>query len=253
MDDGDRMRDGFSAAISGAGRGAGVADRLCGACVEMLVVDGAAVSIIHEGSISRSFGASSDLSRELDELQFTFGEGPCLDAVRGGGPVMVTDLADGHRDQWPAFSIAALDRGVRAVFALPVTVANMHIGALDLYRNTPGGLDSSQLAGGLVAAEFAALPLLDMMGSDLDAAVADATSPAWTELTALTRVEVYQAAGILIAQLGVRPAEALVRLRAYAYAHDMTASEVAFEIIEHRLRLDDDHSSRDTDPVEGSA
>jgi AmiR/NasT family two-component response regulator len=59
-------------------------------------------------------------------------------------------------------------------------------------------------------------------------------------LAALTRVEVYQAAGMLIAQLGVTAAEALVRLRGYAFAHDMTASEVAWEIIERRLRLADD-------------
>lgn len=252
MDASARVRDGLSTALAGAGRGTGVADRLCEACVNLLTVDGAALSIIHEGTISRSFGASSELSRELDELQFTFGEGPCLDAVRGGGPVMVSDLADRRRDQWPAFSSAALDRGVRAVFALPVSVASMRIGALDLYRHTPGDLDLQQLAGGLVAAEFAALPLLDMMSSDLNAAVNDETSPAWTELTALTRVEVYQAAGILIAQLGVRPAEAMVRLRAYAFAHDMTASDVAYDIIEHRLRLVDDYSSRDIEEDESA-
>lgn len=247
MDDGEALRQDLSAALSGAGRGTDVADRLCGACVQMLVVDGAALSIIHQGTISRSFGASSELSRELDELQFTFGEGPCLDAVRAGAPVLVADLADDQREQWPAFSAAALDRGVRAVFALPVTVASIHIGALDLYRSTPGELAGSQLRRGLIAAEFAAVPLLDMMSGDLNAAVSDETSSAWTELTALTRVEVYQAAGVLIAQLGIGPTEALVRLRAYAFAHDRTASEVAFDIIEHRLRLDDDHALRDTE------
>jgi hypothetical protein len=247
MDASDRVRAGLNEALRGTGRGAGAADRLCGACVDLLEIDGAALSIISEGAISRSFGASSELSRELDELQFTFGEGPCLDAVRGGAPVMVSDLAQSRSEPWPAFSTAALDRGVRAVFALPVSVASMRVGALDLYRSTPGVMDASQVAGGLVAAELAALPLLDIIGSDLHAAVNDETSSAWNELTTLTRVEVYQAAGILIAQLGVGPTEAMVRLRAYAFAHDMTASAVAFDIIEHRLRLDNDRP--DSDPA----
>lgn len=247
MTENDRLRDGLSAAVSGAERGAGVADRLCGACVQMLEVDGAALSVIHEGAISRSYGASSDLSRELDELQFTFGEGPCLDAVRDGAPVMVADLAERRTERWPAFSAAALERGVRAVFALPVSVASMRIGALDLYRESPGSLLGGSLTGGLMAAEFAALPLLDVMSGDLTAAATDHTSTAWTELTALTRVEVYQAAGILIAQLAVGPAEALLRLRAYAFAHDMTASEVAFGVIERRLQLTDDRAPHDTD------
>jgi hypothetical protein len=100
------------------------------------------------------------------------------------------------------------------------------------------------LAGGLVAAELAALPLLDLMGIDLEAAVTDETSGAWQQLTDLTRVEVYQAAGMLIGQLNLSATEALVRLRAYAYINDLTASQVAFAIIEEGLLLGDDDEGR---------
>lgn len=54
----------------------------------------------------------------------------------------------------------------------------------------------------------------------------------------MERVEVYQATGMLIGALNVDPTEALVRLRAHAFAHDMTAAEVAWEIVERRLPLD---------------
>lgn len=241
MDDADRVKDGLNSAMSGVERGRAVADRLCVACVELLGVDGAALSVMYEGTLSRSFGASSAASRELDELQFVLGEGPCLAAVSSGAPVLAPDLNDGAAVRWPGFAEAAVVRGVRAVFALPVTVASVQVGALDLYRNEPGELDAAGLAGALVAAELAALPLLDLMGLDLNAAVTDMTSTAWEELSALTRVEVYQAAGMLIAQLGVSPAEALVRLRGYAFAQDLTASEVAWQILDRALRLDDDH------------
>lgn len=240
MVDSDRVRAGLSAAAAGVERGRAAADRLCSACVELLAVDGAALSIVHGGAISRSLGAHDALSRELDELQFTYGEGPGLDAVTGSSPVLVPDLLEVESGRWQAFAEAATGRGVRAVFALPVTVAGFSIGALDLYRREPGDMDVAAVTGGMLAAEFAALPLLDLMGMAANEAASDTTSTEWEELSALTRVEVYQASGMLIAQLGISPAESLVRLRGYAFAHDMTASEVAFEIISRRLRLTDD-------------
>lgn len=239
MSSAERVRAGFDAALTG--RGSGLADRLCVACEELLPVDGAALSLIHAGAISGSFGASSALSRELDELQFTFGEGPCLDAVRGSGPVLVGDLAQAQ-ERWPAFAEAAMSRGVQAVFAWPVSVSGMPVGALDLYRMGSGGLDADGLRGGLIAAELAALPLLDVMSGDLDAGTHDYGTTAWDELSVLSRMEVSQATGMVIVQLGVGPAEALMRLRGYAFAHDMTASEVSWEILGRRLRLVDDNT-----------
>lgn len=245
MDDADRMRAGLTVALQGAGRGQEVAARLCAACVEILDVDGAALSVMYDGTLSRSFGASDASSRELDELQFTLGEGPCLDSVSALAPVLVGDLDASTGTRWPAFTEGARRHGVRAVFALPVAVASIQVGALDLYRNHPGDLGSADLEGALIAAELAALPLLDLMGIDLDAAVNDDTSTAWDELSALTRVEVYQAAGMLIAQLGVSAAEALVRLRGYAFVHNLTASEVAWQIIDRDLRLANDRPDSD--------
>lgn len=235
-----RVEAGLNAAMLDRGGPRAVADRLCAACVELLDVDGAALSVIHAGTISRSFGASDQRSRELDELQFTFGEGPCLDTVRSGRPVLVADLAEPTESRWPAFGDGALRLGVRGVFALPVSLTSIQIGALDLFRTAPGALDDGVIRGGLLAAELAALPLLDMIAAGLDAAVDDETAAAWDELTALSRVEVYQAAGMLIAQLGIGPTEALVRLRGYAFAHGRSASEVAWEILDRRLRLDND-------------
>jgi hypothetical protein len=243
MNDGERIRDGLTAALSGPGKGQAAADRLCGACVEFLEVDGAALSIIYEREISRSLGASGPLSRELDELQFTLGEGPCLQAVIDRVPVLVADLDAPDFTQWSGFADAALRRGVNAVFALPVTTAESAIGALDLYCHRPGLLSDSSLAGGLIAAELASRPILELMGIDLQAAVTDELSEEWTQLSDLTRVEVYQATGMLISQLNVSAGEALLRLRAYAYANDLTASDAAFAIIEQGLLLRNDGRS----------
>jgi hypothetical protein len=244
VSDDDRVRDGLEAALAGDDRGRELADRLCGACVELLAIDGAALSIVQDGAIARSFGSSNTLSRELDELQFTYGEGPCVEVGREGSRVLVADLEDGGGDRWPAFAAAAIQRGVRAVFAFPVSVASVHVGVLDLYRDRSGDLDAIAVAGSLLAAELASLPLMDLISGDLDAAVAEPSSSAYRELTLLTRVEVYQATGMLIAQLDVGPAEALVRLRGYAFAHDRDVNEVAWEIVERKLHLEGDDSWR---------
>ena len=101
---------------------------------------------------------------------------------------------------------------IRGVYAMPVVVAGQYVGALDLFRAHPGVLGAEQLAGALVAAELAQMPLLDLLAEDLQAVVADPDSDSWAELNTLSRAEVSQATGMLVAQLEVEPAEALGRL-----------------------------------------
>lgn len=78
------------------------------------------------------------------------------------------------------------------------------------------------------------------MDSNLQAAVNEPDSYAWAELNTLFRAEVSQATGMLVAQLDVDPAEALVRLRAHAYSTARSATDVARDILDRRLRLDAD-------------
>jgi hypothetical protein len=234
-----QLRSALNAAVSASRPGLTAADRLCHACVDLLTVDGAAISLMHEGSSRGTFGSSGEASRWLDELQFTFGEGPCVDSVRSSRPVLVPDLRDPHEQRWPAYAEAVLNAGVRAVYALPVSVASTPIGVLDLYRNSAGPLTGEDLVGGLLAAELAALPLLDVMNQSDWSEVGD-DRDGWAELASLERVEVYQATGMIMGQLDVSSADALVRLRAHAFANGLSASEVAWSIVERRLTLDAD-------------
>jgi hypothetical protein len=242
----DALHAHFADAIAGARSPLDAANRLCHACVELLEVDGASISLMHEGTSRGTFGSSSPTSRRLDEFQFTYGEGPCLDAVRDGGPVLVADLADPTEQRWPAFREAVLGTGVCAVFALPVAVAFAHIGALDLYNTRAGALTDQALSGALYAAELAALPLLDLMTARVDWEGIGQGESAWEQLASLERVEVYQATGMIMAALNTTPAEALARLRGHAYAHGQTASEVAWAIVERRLSLVADGSAEET-------
>jgi hypothetical protein len=227
------------AAVDGR-RGVEAADSLCEACVVLFDIDAAAISLVFEGANSGTLGSSSEHARMYDELQFTLGEGPCLDSVARRTPILVVDLADPKEARWSAFGPAMLAHQIRGVAAMPVVVAGDYVGALDLFRKQPGRLPGEQFAGAVVAAELAGVPLLDLLDGDLQAAVSDPKSNAWAELNALSRAEVSQATGMLVAQLGVEPAEALVRLRAHAYITGRSATDVARDILDRRLRLEAD-------------
>lgn len=234
--DGARIRTALDRAVSGHA-GTAAASRLCRACVELFDVDGAALSVM-SASTQATFAASDAFSRGVDALQFDLGEGPCLESVERRRAVLVDDLEAPSEQRWPAFADAALQQGVRAVFALPVSVASTCVGALDLVRLRPGPLVEEDAVGSRLAAELAALPLLDLIG---DIAAAPAHGPGGTdELASLERVEIYQATGMLMDQLDVEVHEALARLRAHAFAEGLTASEVAWAIVERRLRLERD-------------
>lgn len=233
------IHDQLLAAVGGE-RKLQAADRLCRACVTLLDVDAAAISLVFDGANTATLGTSGPPARAYDELQFTLGEGPCLESVALRAPVLVVDLADPNEARWPAYGAALLAHRIRGVYAMPVLVAGEYVGALDLFCAEPGPLGTEQLAGAVSAAELAAIPVLDLMSADLQAAVSDPSSNAWTELNALSRAEVSQATGMLMAQLEIDTAEALVRLRAYAYATDRSAIDVARDILDRRLRLEDD-------------
>jgi hypothetical protein len=227
------------AAIDGH-RGAEAADRLCEVCVVLLNIDAAAISLIYDGATIGTLGCSSESARRLDEVQFTVGEGPCVDSITQRAPVLVVDLVGRDDRRWPAFGPAMLAQQIRAVVALPIVVAGEYVGALDLFRRQPGPLDGEKLVGAGVAAEIAGIPLIDLLSADLEAAIGDPKSNAWADLNALSRAEVSQATGMLVAQLDIDPAEALVRLRAHAYATGRSATDIARDIIDRRLKLESD-------------
>ena len=227
------------AAIDGR-RGIDAADRLCEACVVLLDIDAAAISLVFDGANSGTLGSSGASARIYDELQFTLGEGPCLASVLQRIPILIVDLADPAEARWPAYRPAMLAHQIRGVYAIPVVVAGEFVGALDLFRARPGPLLAADLAGAVAAAELAAIPLLDLLDGDLQAAVTEPNSNAWAELNRLTRAEVSQAIGMLVAQLEVEPALALILLRAHAYATGRSVTDIARDILDRRLKLEAD-------------
>jgi len=207
---------------------------LCAVCVDVLPITGAGLSLITDSGHVGTVAASSPVTARVDELQFTLGEGPCVDAFQLGGPVLEPDLNAATAAHWPGFAPAALAAGVRAAFAFPLQVGAFRLGSLNLFRDSKGSLTAEEIADALLLADAATRILLDLEAESVAGEV-----PAELDDPALWRVEVHQATGMIMAQLHVRVDEAFVRLRAHAYATDRPLGDVARDVVARRLRLDD--------------
>ena len=178
---------------------------------------------------------TSPVAEAVENLQHALGEGPCVDAYRHDRPVFEPDLANPAAPRWPAFTGPALDAGVRAIFAFPIGVGSARLGALNLCVDRPGNLTDEQHADALVLATVAGESLLAMQAGGPSGALA-----AELEASSNFHYVVHQAAGMVSAQLEVSVGEALVRLRAHAFAAERPLAAVAADVVGRRLRFGDD-------------
>jgi hypothetical protein len=207
---------------------------LCEVCAEVLVMTGAGIMLMSADVPRGSVCSSNRVSALIEDLQYTLGEGPCVDAYHQDQPVVEPDLAGPGGRRWIAFGPPAVDAGARAVFGFPLRVGAISIGALNFYRDFPGPLDDDQHADALVLAGVAARAVLGMQ-----AGAAPGMLGAALEAGSDFRFVVHQASGMVSAQLEVSIGEALIRLRAHAFASDRPVAAVAEEVVARRLRFSD--------------
>lgn len=187
---------------------------------------GVAISLMSADGPFGVAAASDEASRAADELQFTAGDGPCHDAYAARRPVLTPDLRATGGDRWPGFTLMAVQSGVAAVFAFPLHVGAAGFGVLDVFSERPGSLTLEQHDRVLAYAQDAVGVLLDgdvvTSTGDLDGGLSMALDG---------RAEIHQAQGMTMVDRGVGAAEALTRMRAHAFAHDMTLVDLARQII----------------------
>lgn len=210
--------------------------RVCQACVEVLPVDGASISLMTGEQHRETLYASDEVIDTIEELQFTLGEGPCFQAFHTGRPVLVPDLQEASTTAWPVFASSIGAHPVRAVYAFPVGIGAIRVGALDMYRREPGLLDVDDLATALQFVDVAAMALLWLRGA---VAAAGPATMDWPDLPGRSgHWQVHQATGMVKVQLGIDIEEAFARLRAHAFATDQLVNDVAREVVSGRMRFD---------------
>lgn len=219
-------------------------ESICQRTVEAAAVDGGGVSLVTPAGHRGTVCATDDRAAQIEEWQFTFGEGPCVDASNWRSPVLVADLIDpreGVAPRWPAFLFHADKAGVRAAFAFPLRIGAISLGVMDLYRLEPGPLEGEQLTSSLLGADAAALALLDL-NLDLHDSSGDPDVLDDGPSRASHRLVVHAAAGMMTVQMGVPIEHALLRLRAAAFAQGRSINDVAADVVNRRVRFSPEES-----------
>ena len=204
---------------------------VCRAAVEVLGTNGAGLTLVtktHRGPIC-SHGEFASFG---EDLQLSLGEGPCGDAFETRELVEVTDLSSSGGERWPMFSQAMTEAGVTSLASFPLRIGGARFGALTLYRSSFGELSFEQVADGYVVAQIASHLIIAGQAQVGE----DSVIP---EIEAgFVRMEpIHQATGMVMAQLGIGPEDALARLRGAAFGSDRTLLDMAIHIVLGRTEL----------------
>jgi hypothetical protein len=220
----------------GTHSGPGLAPLPLAACADMLGLDGLGLLLApgaRPAELVQSFG---ERTLALEDLQRVQGQGPSLEAACHGALMLLPDVADTSAfavERWPGLpgAIEALD--VRAVFAFPVRIGVIALGALIGHRTRPGPMSTDELADAFGLADTIAQIII------ATAAHAEASHTLLLDEPGLHFAEVHQATGMLAAQLDSDCDHALIRLRGHAFSHDRPLLDVARDVLARRLYLDD--------------
>ncbi|MEV6202460.1 GAF and ANTAR domain-containing protein [Streptomyces sp. NPDC051771] len=208
---------------------------LCRACVDLLDVTGASVSLGGNNEAQMLWWSSDPVAGQLAEAQYTLGDGPCRSALALTAPVLASDLANGtDARRWPVFAQQAVALGVRAAFSIPLASAGLAVGTLDLYRDRPGPLSERDRSFAFPAADAITTALLAIHSQEPPGGEA-----AWLDAAEIDHEEVHQATGMIMVFLGLDAPQSLARLRAHAFAQGQSVTEAARDVLAGRVRFDD--------------
>ncbi len=213
--------------------------RLCRAFADVVGADGAAISVGSTSSTRRLVAVTDQQTEQLEDLQDLVGEGPSIRALRGDGP----SILDGQPDTakaWPKLVTVLLEHSTGqerpSLYAFPLRPQRAVLGVLTAHKTDHSGLNV-----GLGAAQFLANAIGVAVLGDLGLGPGDGTRDRW-----LARDRISHATGMVIAQLGFPAADALAVLRAHAYAHDVTLSEVSRRVVDRSLRFTADYGGEES-------
>jgi GAF domain-containing protein len=182
--------------------------------------DSAGVLLVGRGGKFESLAGTSDLPHQLDQLQMTFNEGPCVEAALDEVIVRTEDFRSEQR--WPKYSPAVVEIGVLSGLSIKLYTADRTAGALNLFSFKPHAFDAEDETTGVVLAAHAAAAILaSRQGEQLESALS-------------TRDRIGQAKGIIMERFGVDDVQAFDMLRRLSQDGNTRLVEVAQRVIDTR-------------------
>jgi GAF domain-containing protein len=192
-------------------------------------VDGSALMLVDRDQALRSLADSHLRAAVLEELHAEHGEGPCVDAYDEKHTVWADDL--GREERWPAFSPAAVSRGLVAVLASPIPYSNEAVGVVAVFASEPHPWTEPERQAIAAFTDLAAMLILNAMEASERGRIAVELQGALD-----SRVVIEQAKGVLVARHGMTPRKAFERLRGMARDQRRRLAEVAAEVVDAAQR-----------------
>lgn len=210
---------------------------VCAACVERLPCDGAAVTVMASDIQRQTVYASDEVIATFERAQYALGEGPSLVAFTQRRPALVPFMDDPSTTaRWPGLVSEVADLNVGSLFCFPMRFGVINVGVCALYRRRPGNLSTDDVSLTLNVLELTTLALLELRDGD----ESEHLLGRWLSGAGHSRRQVHQATGMLMGQLGVSAEVAFARLRATAFSQGRDIEQISKEIVNRRLRLDQD-------------
>lgn len=174
--------------------------------------------------------ATHEVVEEVDELQVSLDEGPCLDAMADRRVCGIGDLSLDSR--WPRWSPEAVARGIRGVLSFRLFLGDETLGALNLYAAEADAFDPVDADFGIVFASHAAVAI----GCSR---VAEQGAEELVELRGALRSRelIGQAKGVLMERHRLTSEQAFDRLREASQRRNRKLREVAEHLV-HSGELD---------------
>jgi transcriptional regulator with GAF, ATPase, and Fis domain len=207
-------------------------------CIDLVGVDAAGILLPDSHGTLRVMAASTRQARLLELFRLQHEEGPSLEAFLTGRRVMHVDLRSAG-DRWPRFTDEAGVAGFGTVYALPLRVHSVVIGALNLFRVALDAMSEPHLAVAQSFADVASLALLQDQSLRSTRERADQLEHALR-----SRIAIEQAKGMLAERSHVDIDEAFRRLRNYARTNHLQLTSVAIDVVSGAVSLDDVDAGR---------
>lgn len=189
--------------------------------------DLASITLRRRRGRAETVAATDERAEQLDAMQYSLDEGPCLDAAFLGGHVVVPSVR--VEDRWPAWSEAAIARGLGSVLAIRLRAREETLGALNLYSWTVGSFDDDEAVD--VALIFAAHATDAMRKARLVNGL---------EAALESRHVIGIAQGVLAARYDISCERAFEVLHRYSNDHNLKLRDVAAIVADTRRLPDED-------------
>ena len=199
-------------------------------CAALLDVASAGLLLADQRGVLHVAAASSERTQQLELFQLQRAEGPCLDCYRSGAAVIVPDMV-AEQERWPEFSQAALGAGFKSVHAVPMKLRGNVLGALNLFGESVGRLEDSDLDLAQALAHVASVAIVNEKSASDHMTVNSQLQHALT-----SRIVVEQAKGVIAHALDLEIDDAFIVLRGYARDHGRKLSEIAHEVVNREIR-----------------